>query len=117
MTEIRDLKSLVDHIGISYNTTTAAHQPGYGYADAYAQYPALRKGSFIAVYDNSCHSIFIGYAQITDSEWHPIPGAYLYVVTFCQKGNARNVWDFHARPVDADEIRQLFTLIRNRYDQ
>lgn len=108
--------SLIDHLGNVYNNAMAA-QTDYGYADKYAQYAPYRNGSFIAVYADSCHSRFIAYAQIVSSEWYPLPGAYRYAVTICQNGNAVNAWDFHARPVDAREIRQLFTLIRNRYDQ
>jgi hypothetical protein len=77
----------------------------------------LRDRSFVAVYSDAAQSRFVSYAQITAHEWCPIPGAYNYELTACQNDNQLRAWDFHIRPVDASEIRQLFILIRNPSDQ
>ena len=85
--------------------------------DAPTPRPApLRNRSFVAVYHDAAQSRFITYGQIIDAEWRPVQGAYSYTVISCQHGTELKCWDFHARPVAPEEIRQLFILIRNPID-
>lgn len=86
----------------------------YKHPDAAPSRPApLRDKAFVAVYSDAAQSRFITYAQIKSHEWAPIPAAYIYHLVGCQGGCQPTAWDFHVRPVDAGEIRQMFTVVRS----
>ena len=77
----------------------------------------LRLGSFVAAYDTYARPDFIGYGQVVGMEWHDGPDAYKYEIQVCQNAARIEVWSFHLRPVDADEIRLLFTALRHPCDR
>lgn len=113
--------SIMDHLGRVYDDAIGHSQERsfhYSVAGlvAWAKANPLRIDSFVAVYEDSSQSMLICYGQIKAMKWDDTSDAYIYEIEVAQNGNRIDAFSFHCRPVDASEIRLLFTVLRHPCD-